>query len=56
VLQDVLLNVAQNVQRDEPLITKYDTIAGDGDCGTTLLAGVNGATRPLHVALGDEAL
>ncbi|KAK4033253.1 dihydroxyacetone kinase [Parachaetomium inaequale] len=44
VLQNVLLNVAQNVQRDEPLITKYDTIAGDGDCGTTLLTGVNALT------------
>lgn len=24
-------------------MTKYDTIAGDGDCGTTLLSGVNGS-------------
>ncbi|KAF8846645.1 DAK1/DegV-like protein, partial [Acephala macrosclerotiorum] len=29
------------VTRDEPQITKYDTIAGDGDCGETLLKGVN---------------
>jgi len=42
LLQSAISSVAQAVQRDEPLITKYDTIAGDGDCGTTLLAGANG--------------
>ncbi|KAI9167921.1 Dihydroxyacetone kinase 2 [Paramyrothecium foliicola] len=41
LLQNVISGVVQRVQEDEPLITKYDTIAGDGDCGTTLLAGAN---------------
>ncbi|KAL2131424.1 hypothetical protein VTI74DRAFT_5135 [Chaetomium olivicolor] len=41
LFQNVISSVAQTVQRDEPLITKYDTIAGDGDCGTTLLTGAN---------------
>ncbi|KAK4152584.1 Dak1 domain-containing protein, partial [Chaetomidium leptoderma] len=40
LLQNVMLSVAQTVWQDEPLMTKYDTIAGDGDCGTTLLTGV----------------
>ncbi|KAK4106416.1 Dak1-domain-containing protein [Parathielavia hyrcaniae] len=39
LLQNVISSVAERVLRDEPLITKYDTIAGDGDCGTTLLTG-----------------
>lgn len=34
--------IADTVRKDEPLITKYDSIVGDGDCGTTLLQGVNG--------------
>lgn len=42
LLHDIISSVAQRVQLDEPLITKYDTIAGDGDCGTTLLTGANG--------------
>ncbi|KAH6853135.1 Dak1 domain-containing protein [Chaetomium sp. MPI-CAGE-AT-0009] len=41
LLQNAISSVARQVERDEPLITKYDTIAGDGDCGTTLLNGVN---------------
>lgn len=41
-LNNVLLGIALQVKADEPLITKYDTIAGDGDCGETLMAGANG--------------
>jgi dihydroxyacetone kinase len=44
LLQNIISSVAERVRRDEPLITKYDTIAGDGDCGTTLLTGANGAS------------
>ncbi|KAG8160754.1 hypothetical protein KVR01_009018 [Diaporthe batatas] len=42
LLISILLGVALQVKADEPLITKYDTIAGDGDCGETLMAGANG--------------
>ncbi|KAK6526906.1 hypothetical protein TWF281_010102 [Arthrobotrys megalospora] len=28
------------IEAEEPTITKYDTLVGDGDCGTTLLKGV----------------
>lgn len=31
-----------NLIEQEPLITKYDTIIGDGDCGETLKDGANG--------------
>ncbi|RYP88152.1 hypothetical protein DL769_000344 [Monosporascus sp. CRB-8-3] len=37
----VISNILRSVRQEEPLITKYDTIAGDGDCGTTLLKGVS---------------
>jgi dihydroxyacetone kinase len=37
-----LTSVAESIKKDEPLITKYDTLAGDGDCGETLLNGING--------------
>ncbi|KAJ8097244.1 hypothetical protein POJ06DRAFT_258495 [Lipomyces tetrasporus] len=30
-----------SVLRSEPLITRYDTVAGEGDCGDTLACGAN---------------
>jgi triose/dihydroxyacetone kinase / FAD-AMP lyase (cyclizing) len=33
--------IGHAAKEDEPMITEYDTIAGDGDCGETLLSGVN---------------
>ncbi|KAF1989916.1 Dak1-domain-containing protein [Aulographum hederae CBS 113979] len=41
VILKVFKSIKERVRQDEPLITKYDTIAGDGDCGETLLNGVN---------------
>ncbi|KFY21978.1 hypothetical protein V493_06945 [Pseudogymnoascus sp. VKM F-4281 (FW-2241)] len=41
LLHILLDSVLKSVTTDEPLITRYDTIAGDGDCGETLLKGVN---------------
>lgn len=35
----------------EPRVTKYDTVAGDGDCGETLLAG----SKAVEDALKDES-
>lgn len=40
ILHTLLGSVLKSVIADEPLITRYDTIAGDGDCGETLLKGV----------------
>ncbi|KAJ6012648.1 dihydroxyacetone kinase [Penicillium canescens] len=31
--------IFDEVKKEEPTITRYDTVLGDGDCGTTLLAG-----------------
>lgn len=42
LLKEILRNIVSNVTEDEPQITHYDTIAGDGDCGETLLKGVRG--------------
>ncbi|KAJ5701029.1 dihydroxyacetone kinase [Penicillium malachiteum] len=39
----ILANVLEKVKQDEPKLTEYDTLMGDGDCGTTLLAGAQAA-------------
>ncbi|CZR69754.1 uncharacterized protein PAC_19654 [Phialocephala subalpina] len=46
LVQKITRSILESVTRDEPLITKYDTIAGDGDGGKTLLKGVNGKSLP----------
>ncbi|EDO16608.1 hypothetical protein Kpol_520p31 [Vanderwaltozyma polyspora DSM 70294] len=38
---------AKAVIKAEPHITSLDTLVGDGDCGYTLVAGVNGITKNL---------
>jgi len=35
----LLLAVAEKISESEPLLTKYDTIVGDGDCGITMKRG-----------------
>jgi dihydroxyacetone kinase len=47
-VEKVIHFIVANVVRDEPEITKFDTIAGDGDCGETLLKGVNGKNPLFH--------
>ncbi|CAK7235877.1 Dihydroxyacetone kinase 2 [Sporothrix curviconia] len=44
-LGKLLDGIDATTRADEPLITKYDTIAGDGDCGETLLNGVQALLR-----------
>ncbi|KAH8679521.1 Dak1 domain-containing protein [Tricladium varicosporioides] len=46
-LLEIITCVAKSIELDEPLITRYDTLAGDGDCGETLLNGI-------HAILQDE--
>lgn len=41
-LTSIIDNVVNTTRADEPLITGYDTLAEDGDCGETLLNVVNG--------------
>lgn len=38
----LISNISETTLQDEPDITKFDTIAGDGDCGEILLSGVKG--------------
>lgn len=39
----MLQKILDQVTIDEPKLTEYDTLMGDGDCGTTLLAGAKAA-------------
>ncbi|KAG2733857.1 hypothetical protein G9P44_003382 [Scheffersomyces stipitis] len=41
VFEKALVNAMNNLLKNEPDITRYDTIVGDGDCGETLAAGAN---------------
>ncbi|KFZ01152.1 hypothetical protein V501_10179 [Pseudogymnoascus sp. VKM F-4519 (FW-2642)] len=47
ILHTLLGSVLKSVVADEPMITRYDTIAGDGDCGETLLKGVKSVCAAL---------
>ena len=38
----ILENIQKELIKIEPEVTKFDTIAGDGDCGETLVTGSNG--------------
>ncbi|KAJ3013248.1 Dihydroxyacetone kinase 2 [Thoreauomyces humboldtii] len=42
--ETAVLAAAENVIKAEAEITRYDTIAGDGDCGLTLKAGAEGVS------------
>lgn len=51
-------SAVEDLKKEEPKITKYDTIAGDGDCGETLLAGGDGildAISNKKIDLNDAA-
>ncbi|UPL03744.1 hypothetical protein LCI18_014678 [Fusarium solani-melongenae] len=45
LVKSIIDSVAKTTAQDEPKITEYDTLAGDGDCGETLLNGVNGLVK-----------
>jgi dihydroxyacetone kinase len=49
----MLQNIVERVTQDEPQITKYDTIAGDGDCGETLLKGVKAVNEHFSPTSAD---
>ncbi|QLG70989.1 hypothetical protein HG535_0B00260 [Zygotorulaspora mrakii] len=48
----ILLAGIERINEVEPKVTWYDTIAGDGDCGTTLVSGGKGLTE----AIDDHSL
>lgn len=39
---EIVNSIRKTTAEDEPRITEYDTLAGDGDCGQTLLNGITG--------------
>ncbi|CAG7555353.1 unnamed protein product, partial [Fusarium equiseti] len=45
IVKILIESVSRTMARDEPRITEYDTLAGDGDCGETLLKGVTGLLK-----------
>ncbi|RBQ77129.1 hypothetical protein FVER14953_10244 [Fusarium verticillioides] len=49
----LIKSVARTTARDEPKITEYDTLAGDGDCGETLLNGITGLAKEFE---NDDAV
>lgn len=46
-LEAIIRAGAKKIIEVEPKVTWYDTVAGDGDCGETLAAGVNGLVKAL---------
>jgi triose/dihydroxyacetone kinase / FAD-AMP lyase (cyclizing) len=48
---NLLENICHSLIRAEPEITRMDTIAGDGDCGTTLKSGAMGTMPSTHGVL-----
>ncbi|KAK6513522.1 hypothetical protein TWF281_005145 [Arthrobotrys megalospora] len=53
VVRKIIDSIYEAVGVDEPLITRYDTIAGDGDCGETLLNGVKAVRSALQNPASD---
>ncbi|KAK9233983.1 Dak1 domain-containing protein [Lipomyces kononenkoae] len=47
-IKSLLFAACRNIAKNEPQITQYDTVAGDGDCGITLLDGCNGIIRAIQ--------
>lgn len=52
VVEAILQGGCKKVLEVEPKVTLYDTVAGDGDCGETLAAGVHG----IQAALKEKKL
>ena len=47
IVRDVVIKCANALIDAEPILTKYDTIVGDGDCGTTMERGAREILRRL---------
>ncbi|KAI9489562.1 Dak1 domain-containing protein [Zychaea mexicana] len=47
VLENAIQNAAKSVIEAEPEVTSFDTILGDGDCGTTLKSAATAITEAL---------
>ncbi|KAH7127567.1 Dak1 domain-containing protein [Dactylonectria macrodidyma] len=53
LVKAIIQSIAKATTEDEPKITEYDTLAGDGDCGETLLNGVNGLVKEFQTDHAD---
>lgn len=47
ILEKTVRQACANILAAEPNLTKFDTISGDGDCGTNLEAGARGLLAAL---------
>jgi dihydroxyacetone kinase len=47
IVEKILIQGCNDVIKIEPKVTLYDTVAGDGDCGETLVAGANAILNAL---------
>lgn len=54
-LSTAIKEAMTNVVDKEPLITKYDTEVGDGDCGETLKSGADAITKALENGVISES-
>lgn len=52
--KQALSNGLKYLLEQEPKITHYDTVVGDGDCGETLAAGANSILKGLNEGLKDS--
>lgn len=53
---DIIACGLKHVVKEEPKITKYDTVAGDGDCGETLVSGALAISKALSIKPADIGL
>lgn len=54
LFEKAVTQACKNVIKAEPEITRYDTIAGDGDCGTTLKAMAEGVIKAFEAGQIDK--
>jgi len=55
LLQKAVFSACRAVIASEPEITRYDTIAGDGDCGLTLKSGATGIINAFESGKVDKS-
>ncbi|OAP56117.1 dihydroxyacetone kinase [Fonsecaea erecta] len=54
VISTLILSIYAEVAKQEPEITRFDTLIGDGDCGTTLLSGAQAALEVMQLESNDS--
>ncbi|KAK9453398.1 Dak1p [Dipodascopsis uninucleata] len=54
MLKRKLRKAAQNIIENEPQLTEWDTVMGDGDCGTTIEAGARALLEAMENGVADS--